>query len=422
MTEPNIAQTATLLGKTNVLNLTKDWQTIVFNNLSTQAALKVNSLFVTNRQTSLIDIDIRLGREAPNSPLATYPLGNFYQLVHTLSVPSDATLVAICRDNPVWLQSGDSLQIRAGENYRADAVCSYEYISDTTYTPPPSNAPPAPPQNLRVYTGHFSAPSGQTGAPSSFVLNWLPPATHGTTPLSDYVVQAQVYEAGVSGSEDKFGQYENVIKPESTRTQIQITQIVNTLIGVTTGDATLFSTYPLSPSPTTYFRFRVAAKNSVGTSAFANTAWTRLDTFPPPLIASVAPVALGVTLTWEQYAQSNIGITNYYVRWTRDNGITWEPSVEGVPVSATAITSLQPANIQVGNVDSAAPYLQNGVIYRFAIRAIGERDGAANAVEPTATTAKQTISSPWSLLSPAVTPLPPATVQQLRAMFVSWDQ
>lgn len=421
MAEPNIASTATILGKTNVLNLTQDWQTIVFNNLNTQSALKVNSLFITNRQTSLIDIDIRLGREAPNSPLAAYPLGNFYQLVHTLSIPSDATLVAICRDNPVWLQLGDSLQIRAGANYRADAVCSYEYISDAAYTPPPPNAAPATPQNLRAYMGHFSGTAGGNGAPSSFVLNWLPPATHGTTPLSDYVVQSQVYVAGATRADDAISNYETVIKPESTRTQLQITQIINTLYSESAAPV-LYNTSSLAPDDDVYFRFRVGAKNSVGTSAFVETEWLRLDTFPPPLITSVSAVDQGAMLSWTQSTVSDVTLTNYYVRWTRDNGITWEPAVEGIWVSDTPITATSPANIQVGNVQSTSPYLQNGVIYRFAIRAIGERDGAENAVEPTLTTAKKTISSPWSLLSPAIIPAPATLPQQLRTMFVSWDQ
>ena len=423
MAEPNIASTATILGKTNVLNLTQDWQTIVFNNLNTQSALKVNSLFVTNRQTSLIDIDIRLGREAPNSPLATYPLGNFYQLVHTLSVPSDATLVAICRDNPVWLQRGDSLQMRAGANFRADAVCSYEYISDLPYTPPPSNASPATPQQLTMYMGHFSGTTpGTIGSPSSCVLNWFPPASHGTTPLIDYIVKSQVYEAGATRGDDKLSDFEPVVKAESTRTQLQITNVVNTLFTLG-GASTLYNPGVLSvdTSGARYFRFAVAAKNSIGVGNFVATQWMRFDVFPPPVITNATPVDKGVTISLTQTPQTGITIDNYYVRWTRDNGITWEPGIDGVAINQSDVLL---TDIQVGNVSGAAPYLQNGVVYRFSVRALGHRLGANNLVEPIPATDPQIITSPWSMLSQAVIPVPQSgsVPQQLRTMFVSWDQ
>ena len=438
MTEPNIAQTATLLGKTNVLGLTRDWQTLVRNGPENQSAFKVNSLFVTNRSpTNALDIDIRIGRDAPNSPTAIYPIGNFYQLAHSLAIPTDATVVAICRDNPIWLQVGDTLQIRAGADYRADAVCSYEYVSDTLTVPPPVNALPTPPQNLSVYTGYYT-PGGQGARPTSFVLNWLPPASNGGSTLIDYDVYVQLYRPVTNLLPEAYSVITRLVKPASLRTALEVTTVPQ-LVDAT--GAQLLAAGTLSPilSQGTYylyyFRFFVVARNLSGADLVTGVAATGFTTFEPhapPVIQQGAPGDGEVELTWTQALPPaatplTIGGTeitmplNTYVganiRWTRDNGVTWEPNLSGLlfpdayDAYATASTPIQ----------ATINGLQNGVIYRFSVQTIMNRRRRSNDVTEEQGNGNRDVLSPWSKLSGAVIPLPGATSsQQLRAMFVSY--
>ena len=439
MTEPNIAQTATILGKTNVLSLTRDWQTLVRNGPENQSTFKVNSLFVTNRSpTNALDIDIRIGRDAPNAPHAIYPIGNFYQLVHSLAIPTDATVVAICRDNPIWLQVGDTLQIRAGADYRADAVCSYEYVSDTLTIPPPVNALPTPPQNLSAYTGYYT-PGGQGARPTSFALNWLPPASNGGNTLIDYDVYVQLYRPANTGVTEAYSAITRLVKPASLRTALEVTTVPQ-LVDVTTGDE-LLAAGSLAPTLSQgtyylyYFKFFVVARNLSGADLVSGAAATVFNTFDPvepPVIQQGTPGNGSVALTWNQSLPptpqpltiSGTAITmNPYtyvganIRWTRDNGVTWEPGIAGVLFSDVYDTySLASTPIQ-----ATINGLQNGVIYRFSVQTIMNRRRRSNAVTEEQGNGNRDVLSPWSKLSSAVIPLPGAgSSQQLRAMFVSY--
>lgn len=443
MTEPNIARTATILGKTNVLSLTRDYQTLVRNGPENQSAFKVNSLFVTNRgPTNALDIDIRIGRDAPNAPHAIYPIGNFYQLVHSLAIPTDATVVAICRDNPIWLQVGDTLQIRAGADYRADAICSYEYVSDTLMTVPPVNALATPPQNLSVDTGYWP-PSTSGARATSFVLNWLPPASNGGTTLIDYDVYVQLYRPATTDPlPEAYSVITRLVKPESLRTALEVTTIPQL---VDSAGVQLLPAGTLAPALTVgyyyfyYFKFFVVARNLSGADFVNGLAVTGFNTFEPlepPAIQQGTPSAAGsVTLIWTQSVPptpqaltingeaSTIPVAPYTytganIRWTRDNGVTWEPGITGAffPNVYTNPHSSASTSIQ-----ATINGLQNGVIYRFCVQTVMNRRRRTNAVPEEQGSNNRDVLSPWSKLSSAIIPLPGAgSAQQLRAMFVSY--
>lgn len=119
MAAPNIVNVSTITGKTAVLAVTTSATAIVSNGAGSNKVLKINSLVIANVDgTNSADITVDLFR----SSVA-------YRLASTITVPGDATLVVISKDNPIYLEEGDSLRCTASANSDLEAVCSYEDIS-----------------------------------------------------------------------------------------------------------------------------------------------------------------------------------------------------------------------------------------------------------------------------------------------------
>lgn len=119
MAAPNIVGVTTITGKTAVLAATTSATAIVTNTAGSGKVLKINTLNIANiNGTAAADITIDLFR----SSVA-------YRLLFTVSVPADASLVAISKDTGIYLEEGDSLRLTASANTYLEGICSYEEIS-----------------------------------------------------------------------------------------------------------------------------------------------------------------------------------------------------------------------------------------------------------------------------------------------------
>lgn len=119
MSAPNILQVSTIVGKTDVLNVTTTPTAIVTNDLSSNKVYKINALVIANIDgTSSCDITADILRAS-----------NPYRLVNTVSVYSDSSFIAIGRDYPLYLEEGDALRLTASANSSLTGICSYEVIS-----------------------------------------------------------------------------------------------------------------------------------------------------------------------------------------------------------------------------------------------------------------------------------------------------
>lgn len=119
MAAPNIVNVATITGKTAVLNVTTSATAIVTNSAASNKVFKINSLNIANiNGTAPADVTVDLFRSS-----------TAYNLLFTVSVPNDSSLVAISKDTSIYLEEGDSLRITASANSYLTAVCSYEEIS-----------------------------------------------------------------------------------------------------------------------------------------------------------------------------------------------------------------------------------------------------------------------------------------------------
>ena len=124
MTAPNIVNVTTITGKTNVVDLTTTNATLVVENTAgSNKVFKINSLVVSNVDgTNAADITVSLYSEDNIGGTAT-------EIVSTVSVPADASLVVIDMNTSIYLEEDKSIGATAGSASDLKVVVSYEEIS-----------------------------------------------------------------------------------------------------------------------------------------------------------------------------------------------------------------------------------------------------------------------------------------------------
>ena len=124
MANPNIVAVTAIYGKTVVTNLTTTNATLVVENVAASGKVfKINSLIVSNVDgTNAADITVSLYSEDNIGGTAT-------QIVSTVSVPADASLVVIDKSTSIYLEEDKSIGATASASNDLKVVCSYEEIS-----------------------------------------------------------------------------------------------------------------------------------------------------------------------------------------------------------------------------------------------------------------------------------------------------
>jgi hypothetical protein len=121
---PNIINVTTILGKSAVVSLTTTAATAVLSNAAASGKVfKINSLIVSNVDgTNAADITVSYYSAAAIGGTAT-------QIVSTISVPADATLVVIDKGTSIYLEEDRSIGAKAGTANDLKVLVSYEEIS-----------------------------------------------------------------------------------------------------------------------------------------------------------------------------------------------------------------------------------------------------------------------------------------------------
>jgi len=124
MAAPNIVNVSTITGKTAVVDLsTTNATAVVSNAASSGKVFKINSLYVSNVDgTDPADITVSFYSQDDIGGTAT-------EIVKTVSVPADATLVVISKDTSIYLEEDKSIGATASAASDLKVVCSYEEIS-----------------------------------------------------------------------------------------------------------------------------------------------------------------------------------------------------------------------------------------------------------------------------------------------------
>ena len=124
MAAPNLVNVTSIIGKSVTVNLTTTNATAVINNpASSGKVFKVNSLYVANVDGSAAAlITINYYSQDDIGGTAT-------EIVSTVSVPADATLVVISKDSQIYLEEDRSIGATASVANDLKIVASYEEIS-----------------------------------------------------------------------------------------------------------------------------------------------------------------------------------------------------------------------------------------------------------------------------------------------------
>ena len=124
MANPNIVNVTNILGRTVVTDLTTTNATLVVENTAASGKIfKINSLYVSNVDgAAAADITISLFSEDNIGGTAT-------EIVSTVSVPADATLIVISKDSSIYLEEDKSIGATASVANDLKVVCSFEEIN-----------------------------------------------------------------------------------------------------------------------------------------------------------------------------------------------------------------------------------------------------------------------------------------------------
>jgi hypothetical protein len=124
MANPNIVNVTDIRGKTAVVDLSTTNATLVVENAAASGKVfKINTIIVSNVDgSSAADITVSLYSEDNIGGTAT-------EIVSTVSVPADASLVVLSKDTSIYLEEDKSIGATASAASDLKVVCSYEEIS-----------------------------------------------------------------------------------------------------------------------------------------------------------------------------------------------------------------------------------------------------------------------------------------------------
>ena len=124
MAAPNIVNVSTITGKSATIALsTTSATTLVSNAASSGKVFKINMIQVANVDGSnACDVTVDVHTAASGG-------GTAYSLVSTISVPADASLVAVDKNTALYLEEDKSITATAGTANDLEVIISYEEIS-----------------------------------------------------------------------------------------------------------------------------------------------------------------------------------------------------------------------------------------------------------------------------------------------------
>jgi hypothetical protein len=124
MAAPNIVNVSTIIGKSATIALSTTSQTTLVSNAAASGKVfKINMIQVANVDgANAADVTVDMHSAAAGG-------GTAYSLVSTISVPADASLVALDKNTATYLEEDRSITATAGTANDLEVIVSYEEIS-----------------------------------------------------------------------------------------------------------------------------------------------------------------------------------------------------------------------------------------------------------------------------------------------------
>jgi hypothetical protein len=120
MATPNLINVDTITPVTVAGAVTTSRADIV--DVTAEYCAKINSLIIANIDgTNAADVTVEVSVDNGS---------NYYAIAKTVSVPADATLIVVGKDNGFYLDETDLLAVTASANSDLTYLCSYEKMKD----------------------------------------------------------------------------------------------------------------------------------------------------------------------------------------------------------------------------------------------------------------------------------------------------
>ena len=124
MAAPNIVAVSSIFGRSTFVSLTTTNATTLLSNASGSGkVLKVNNVVVANTDgTNAVNFTMNYNTAAAGA-------GTNVEMISTVSVPANASLIAMDKSTSVYLEENTSITVQAGTASKLKVTISYEDIS-----------------------------------------------------------------------------------------------------------------------------------------------------------------------------------------------------------------------------------------------------------------------------------------------------
>ena len=130
MANPNIVNVTTIYGTTTYLTPSGTSAVVLLPNAASSGKVfKINQLVVANTTASAANATVSIYTNGAVAQGSAPSGGTAYPVVSTISVPANASLVAVDKTTAIYLMEGTSITVTSGTGSALTYSISYEDIS-----------------------------------------------------------------------------------------------------------------------------------------------------------------------------------------------------------------------------------------------------------------------------------------------------
>jgi len=130
MANPNIVNVTTIYGTTTYLTPSGTTSVVLLPNASgSNSVYKINQIVVSNTTGSAANATVSIYTNGAVAQGSAPSGGTAYPVISTVSVPANASLIAVDKTTAIYLQKGTSIAITSGTGSALTFTISYENIS-----------------------------------------------------------------------------------------------------------------------------------------------------------------------------------------------------------------------------------------------------------------------------------------------------
>lgn len=130
MANPNIVAVTTITGNTTYLTPSGTTAVVLLPNAaSSNKVFKINQIVVANTTGSAVNTTVSLYTNGAVAQGSAPSGGTAFPVVSAVSVPANASLIAVDKTTAIYLQEGTSITVTSGTGSALTYSISYEDIS-----------------------------------------------------------------------------------------------------------------------------------------------------------------------------------------------------------------------------------------------------------------------------------------------------